>query len=174
MAACNAADARRQESALAADVDLASIERQRLTAFVEGDWETAYARHAEDFELVNPRGETWTKSQYLDPQRNGDFRYLVFEPVGEFRVQVVGDAGAVRYESDLSVRVGDNVLPTPRTVTPTITSCVTGAGRWCFRRLPKWFSPAARPSRSHPSGSSSSRHSPRSPRRRPRGRCRIA
>lgn len=114
LASCNAADARHQETALSADVDLASIERQRLTAFIEGDWQTAYALHAEDFELVNPRGETWTKSQYLDPQRDGDFRYLVFEPVGEIRMQVVGNAGAVRYESDLSVRVGETVLPTNR------------------------------------------------------------
>ncbi|WP_338242840.1 nuclear transport factor 2 family protein [Aurantiacibacter hainanensis] len=98
----------------AEEVDLAAIERERLRAFVDGDWDTLYALHSDDFELVNPRGQTWTKSQYLDPQREGSFRYLVFEPVGEVRASVVGDAGAVRYESDLSVRVGDNVLSTAR------------------------------------------------------------
>lgn len=114
LASCNAPEAMPHYMAPSIDVDLASIERQRLTALVEGDWETAYSLHADDFQLVNPRGQTWTKSQYLDPQRDGNFRYLVFEPVGEIRAQVVGDAGAVRYDSDLSVQVGENLLPTTR------------------------------------------------------------
>lgn len=94
-----------------AAAELADVEAIRLAAFVAGDWELLDQLHADDFELVNPAGRTFTKAEYLDPMTNGAFRYLVFEPEGEIRASVHGDAGAVRYQSRLSVRVGENILP---------------------------------------------------------------
>jgi hypothetical protein len=90
---------------------LVAIERSRLKAFVVGDWDLADILHAQDFELVNPFGATVGKEDYLDPMREGSFRYLVWEPEGEVRARVVGDAGALRYRSQLSVRIGEFVLP---------------------------------------------------------------
>jgi len=103
-----------QEEIASEEVDLAAIERSRLNAFVEGDWELLDQLHAEDFQLINPAGRPYTKAEYLDPMTAGEFRYIQFEPVGEIRASVSGNAGAVRYRSQLSVRVGDLVLePTP-------------------------------------------------------------
>lgn len=91
--------------------ELAAIERSRLNAFEEGDWDLLDQLHADDFELINPAGAQFSKSEYLDPMRAGNFRYLKFEPQGEIRASIAGDAGALRYQSRLSVRIGDVILP---------------------------------------------------------------
>ena len=96
---------------IADETMLIELERSRLAAFVAGDWDLLDALHAEDFELVNPQGIAWSKSQYLGPMRAGRWQYLVFEPVGQMRASVRGDAGAVRYRSRLSLQIGETVLP---------------------------------------------------------------
>ena len=90
---------------------LEQIERLRLKSFVDGDWETADALHADDFELINPFGVPHSKEQYLGPMKEGTFRYLSWDPVGDMQVCVVGDAGAIRYRAWVSVRLGENILP---------------------------------------------------------------
>ncbi len=105
--ALNAPDA----SLTSAAQELAAVEQARLNAFVEGNWELLDELHAEDFELINPNGEPFTKSEYLDPMKEGEFRYLIFEPQGEIRAEGGTEAGAVRYQSRLSVRIGETVIP---------------------------------------------------------------
>jgi hypothetical protein len=90
--------------------ELAEIERSRLRAFVEGDWDAADRLHADDFQLINPFGVPHSKEDYLGPMKRGEFRYLKWEPEEEVRASVTGDAGAVRYRAQLSVRIGENVL----------------------------------------------------------------
>lgn len=115
LAACNTGEVSEprntNQDAQNAEEELAAIEQRRLQAFVDGDWATLDQLHAEDFELVNPQGAVWDKARYLGTQEEGLFRYLVFEPVGEIRASVNGGAGAVRYRSNLSVQIGETVLP---------------------------------------------------------------
>ncbi|HSG34200.1 MAG TPA: nuclear transport factor 2 family protein [Sphingomonadaceae bacterium] len=91
--------------------ELAAIERSRLKAFVEGDWDTVDLLHADDFQLINPFGVPHSKEDYLGPMRRGEFRYLHWDPDGPILESRNGDCGAVRYRARLSVRLGDHVLP---------------------------------------------------------------
>ena len=92
-------------------MSLEQIERLRLKSFVEGDWETADALHADDFELINPFGVPHSKEQYLGPMKEGTFRYVFWDPVDEMQVRILGDAGAIRYRARASIRLGEHVLP---------------------------------------------------------------
>ena len=58
---------------------LRAIERQRLRSLVDADIATATRLHADDFELINPRGGTLNKQQYLRDVASGDLNYLEWE-----------------------------------------------------------------------------------------------
>ena len=83
---------------------LRAIERQRLRALVDGDMTTASRLHADDFELINPRGGTLSKEQYLRDVASGDLNYLEWEP-GEMRVRLYGNSAVIRYQAHLKVSV---------------------------------------------------------------------
>jgi ketosteroid isomerase-like protein len=83
---------------------LRAIERQRLRALVDADMTTASRLHADDFELINPRGGTLSKEQYLRDVASGDLNYLEWEP-GEMRVRLYGNAAVIRYQARLRVSV---------------------------------------------------------------------
>jgi hypothetical protein len=95
------------------DADLADVlrstERARLRALVAADLTTADALHAEDYQLITPGGETFSKAEYLAGIADGSLRYRRFEPDGEMRVRVWGSAAALRYEVDIEVEDGDSV-----------------------------------------------------------------
>ena len=55
---------------------LRTIERARLRALVDADIPTASLLHADDFELIDPRGGTHSKEQYLRSIASGDLNYL--------------------------------------------------------------------------------------------------
>ena len=74
---------------------LRAIERQRLRSLVDADIPTASRLHADDFELINPRGGTLSKEQYLRDIASGDLNYLEWEP-GEMRVRLYGNAAVIR------------------------------------------------------------------------------
>jgi len=93
---------------------LAAIERQRLKAMVDADLDLLDSLHADDFELINPAGERYTKAEYLGAMREGMFRYLLWEPIDTIRVRVIGKAGAVRYKARVSARMGDAIIPEMR------------------------------------------------------------
>ena len=88
-----------------AEADLIrATERERLRSLVEADMQVASALHADDFQLINPRGETYSKEQYLGGVASGEFDYVVWEP-GEIEVRFYGEGAVVRYESQLEIVV---------------------------------------------------------------------
>ena len=74
-----------------------ATELQRLRALLRHDLDTARKLHADDFELINPLGETVSREAYID---SGDaFAYTAWKPVSPIRVRVHGDSAVIRYES---------------------------------------------------------------------------
>jgi hypothetical protein len=83
---------------------LRAIERGRLRSLVDADVATARRLHADDFELINPRGGTLSKEQYLRDIASGDLDYLEWEPE-EIRVRLYGKSAVIRYKAHLRVSV---------------------------------------------------------------------
>ena len=83
--------------------DLRSLERKRLQALLAKDMETIQAIHADDFQLINPVGESLTKAEYLDGIASGAIDYRVLEPDSAIAVRVGKDLAAVRYRSRLEL-----------------------------------------------------------------------
>jgi len=107
--------------------DLREIERDRLRALVRGDIDRAREMHADDFQLVNPAGETLSKEEYLALVADGGLKYIVWEP-GEIAVRVSGDAAVMRYQAVIEgVRDGH---PFPRARYWHTDSYERRAGRW--------------------------------------------
>src|SRR5438132_4253642 len=107
--------------------ELRDIERDRLRALVRGDLNRARELHADDFQLVNPAGETLSKEEYLGLIATGGLKYLVWEP-GEIAVRISGDTAAIRYQSVIEgVRAGQ---PFPRNHYWHTDTYERRAGRW--------------------------------------------
>ena len=83
---------------------LRAIERARLRSLVDADVATARRLHADDFELINPRGGTLSKEQYLRDIASGDLDYLEWKPE-EIRVRLYHDSAVIRYKAHLVVSV---------------------------------------------------------------------
>ena len=83
-----------------------ATERERLRALVAADLAIADRLHADDFQLVNPLGETLAKAGYLGGIASGEIHYLVFEPADEIAVRLYGAAAAIRYRSNLHIIAG--------------------------------------------------------------------
>ena len=83
---------------------LRAIERARLRSLVDADVTTARRMHADDFELINPRGGTLSKEQYLRDIASGDLDYLEWEPE-EIRVRLYHNLAVIRYKAHLRVSV---------------------------------------------------------------------
>lgn len=93
-----------------ADV-LRTTERDRLRALVEADVKRARELHADDFQLINPRGESLSKEQYLGGIESGQVDYLVWDPDSSIDVRVHAEAAVIRYQSKLEIVVqGQKVL----------------------------------------------------------------
>lgn len=88
-----------------------ATERQRLRALVEADVKTARQLHADDFQLINPVGESLSKEQYLGGIASGDLDYIVFEPETPIEVRVNGRTAVIRYRSQIEIVVAGNKLP---------------------------------------------------------------
>jgi hypothetical protein len=80
------------------------LERRRLGALVQGDLDVARDLHADDYELITPGAARLSKEAYLAGIESGQLDYVVFEPAGEIRVQMLGEAAAVRYRARIDVR----------------------------------------------------------------------
>jgi hypothetical protein len=78
-----------------------ATERQRLRALLEHDFDTANKLHADDFELINPLGETVSKEDYIDS--GAAFAYKAWKPISPIRVRVHGDSAVIRYESEIEL-----------------------------------------------------------------------
>jgi hypothetical protein len=88
------------EAASTADV-VRATERRRLQALLKHDYDTAAKLHADDFELIDPLGETVSKEGYLGS--GNAFAYTIWKPITPIRVRVHGDSAVIRYESDLEI-----------------------------------------------------------------------
>lgn len=95
-----------------ADV-IRATERERLRSLVEADLKVANALHADDFQLINPRGEASSKQKYLGDIASGQLDYLVWNP-DEIEVRVYGNAAVIRYQSQLEIVVGGRKVPLRR------------------------------------------------------------
>jgi hypothetical protein len=89
--------------------ELAEVERQRLLALVAADVRAADALHANDFQLVTPAGNTYSKDEYLGDVASGEVDYQQWEPE-TIEARVRGDAGCVRYRSTIKIVVGGQSL----------------------------------------------------------------
>lgn len=91
------------EANLAGADQLRDVERRRLQALLDVDLTTIAVLHADDFQLVNPIGETLTKADYLDGLASGQIDYRVLEPDSAIAVRLYGDAAVLRYRSRLAI-----------------------------------------------------------------------
>jgi hypothetical protein len=87
-----------------------AIEYQRLRALVEADMEVARQLHADDFQLINPSGESLSKEQYLGAVVSGEIDYLVWEPEA-IEVRLSGEMALIRYTSRLELIAGGQGIP---------------------------------------------------------------
>ena len=68
--------------------------------------EVANRLHADDFQLISPRGWALSKEEYLGLIAAGDVDYLVWEPSSEIAVRLYGDNAAnIRYQSQTDIVV---------------------------------------------------------------------
>ena len=88
-----------------------TTERERLRALVAKDMEVARQLHAEDFELVNPGGVTFSKDQYLGAVASGELDYVVCELDSPMQVRVHADCAVIRYRSKLEVIFHEQAFP---------------------------------------------------------------
>ena len=84
--------------------ELVQIEQLRLRALVDADVAVAEGIHAHDFQLITPGGDAYSKEQYLGDVASGVIDYRVWEPL-DIEVHVRGDAGCLRYHSNLEIIV---------------------------------------------------------------------
>jgi uncharacterized protein DUF4440 len=85
--------------------DLGEVERRRLRALVDADLAAADELHADDFQLITPSGDSYSKDEYLAAIASGTVNYLLWEPQ-EIDVRVHLDAGCVRDRSTIKIVVG--------------------------------------------------------------------
>jgi hypothetical protein len=90
------------------------IERKRLRALVEANLDVAGQIHADDFQLINPFGEPFSKKQYLNGIASGRLDYLVWEPVSSIEVRLYGVRAVIRYQSQLQIVVDGQKSPLER------------------------------------------------------------
>jgi Domain of unknown function (DUF4440) len=87
-----------------------AIEYQRLRALVEADMELARQRYSDDFQLINPSGESLSREQYLDAVASGEINYLVWEP-DAIEVRLSAGMAVIRYSSQLELVAGGQKVP---------------------------------------------------------------
>ena len=88
--------------AIAEEETVRDTERLRLRLLVAGDVAAARNLHADDFQLINPAGKTFSREEYLGSLSSGYLDYLQWEP-GPIDVRLVGDLAVIRYRSQLQV-----------------------------------------------------------------------
>lgn len=87
-----------------ADV-IRDTERSRLRHLVAGNVEAALAFHAPDFQLINPLGGIFSRSEYLDAIASGYLDYVRWDPES-IEVRIDKDTAAIRYKSTIQVTLG--------------------------------------------------------------------
>ena len=81
------------------------IEGKRLRALLQKDFDTAGQLHADDFQLITPYGDLWSKEQYFENLASGQtIEYVACEP-GPIDVRFYGEAAVIRYLAHWQVRL---------------------------------------------------------------------
>jgi hypothetical protein len=68
--------------------EIESIERQRISALVNGELETARRLHSDEYELVTPPGATLSKEQYLGAIAAGKIHYVAWNVEAPIKARV--------------------------------------------------------------------------------------
>ena len=89
-------------AAVSTDEDLRGLERTRLRALVERDFELALALHSSEFHLITPRGSTYSRESYLQAVEVGKIVYLKWEAAG-ILVRHLGNVALLRYRAELEM-----------------------------------------------------------------------
>jgi hypothetical protein len=82
--------------------DLRTIERTRLQSLVDVKLDVAGPLHADDYQLITPRGIALTKSEYLGSIASGELDYRIFEPVGDIAVWGDDRIALLRYTARIA------------------------------------------------------------------------
>jgi ketosteroid isomerase-like protein len=82
-----------------------ALELQRVRALLEADLEVAERLHAPDYQVVDPRGGTHTRDEYLAGVATGALDYRRFEAVTEIEVMASGDLAVLHYRSGIDILV---------------------------------------------------------------------
>ncbi len=82
---------------------MVEVERRRLRALVDADLVTAGELHADNFQLITPRGVPYSKGEYLEAVRSGLIDYVVWDP-DQIEARVHRDAGCLRYAATINMR----------------------------------------------------------------------
>ncbi|WP_238947708.1 nuclear transport factor 2 family protein [Caldimonas brevitalea] len=85
--------------------DFRLLERSRLQALVECDMPRALPLHAVDFQLITPRGASYTRDQYLQEVESGGLRYLKWDPE-DIAVHAFPEVAVLRYRAQLEMDSG--------------------------------------------------------------------
>lgn len=88
-----------------------ATELGRLRALVEANIEAAHKVHADDFQLINPRGELLSKERYLTGVATGEINYLLWTAASTIEVRVYGQVALIRYRSHIEIVVGGHKVP---------------------------------------------------------------
>ena len=90
---------------------LKSFELKRLESLVNADIELADTLHAEDFELITPKGNVYDRGRYLGTIESGTLDYRTWNADSDsIRVRLYQDAAVIRY-TDLEFEVYVNGQP---------------------------------------------------------------
>jgi hypothetical protein len=92
---------------------LRELERERLRALVSKDIDRANELHADNFQLINPAGRTYTRSEYLGDIASQQIDYRVWEP-GEIAVVMGEGIAVVRYEAEMDLVLAGQEMPRSR------------------------------------------------------------
>ena len=89
------------------------LERERLRVLVAADIDRAGQLHTDDFQLINPAGRSYSKSEYLGDVAAGVINYHVWQPE-TIAVRLHGDAAIVRYQAEMEITVAGQSFPLQR------------------------------------------------------------
>jgi len=82
---------------------LRETEQARLRALVDADIDAAGPLHADDYQLITPRGVALSRDEYLGLVGSGELRYRIFEPATPIAVRHHGDTALLRYQARIMV-----------------------------------------------------------------------
>ena len=84
------------------DEDFRTLERTRLRALVDRNFELAKLLHSSEFHLVTPRGSTYSRESYLQAVEMGKIVYLKWE-AASILVRRFGSVALLRYQAELEM-----------------------------------------------------------------------